>query len=152
MFACLYVPDFAVQAAIRAEPEHTSVTFDQTPIVILDGPATMQRVIGVNSAARRSCAGIGMTKLQLEACEGIVVRKRSMALEKSAHAALLDCAYCFSPRVEAVEHGTVVADITGTEKLFGPPEKLASAIAIRAAEFGFALHIGIAANPDTAVH
>ena len=54
--------------------------------------------------------------------------------------------------MEAVEDGIVVADITGTEKLFGSPRKLVSTIATRAAEFGFALNIGIASNPDTAVH
>src|SRR5438067_71171 len=91
----------------------------ETYVAILDRPATMERVIGVNPPAR---------------------------------AALLDFAYCFSPCVEAVEDGIVVADITGTEKLFGSPRKLVSTIATRAAEFGFALNIGIASNPDTAVH
>lgn len=66
--------------------------------------------------------------------------------------ALFDFAYCFSPRVEVVEDGLVVADITGTEKLFGSSERLASTSAALAAEFGFALNIGIAGNPDTAVH
>src|SRR5262249_23901110 len=152
MFACLYLPDFAVQAVLRAQPEHTSLTFDQTPVAVLDGPATMQRVICVNAAARQTGAQIGMTKLQLEVCEQIVIRKRSAALEESAQAALLDCAHSFSPRVEAVEYGTAVADIAGTEKLFGPLKKLASGIATRAAEFGLTTQIGIAANPDTAVH
>ena len=152
MFACLYLPDFAVQAALRGEAEHTSVTFDRTPLAVLDGPATMQRVICVNAAARQIGAEIGMTKLQLEACEQIVIRKRSAALEESAQAALLDCAHGFSPRVEAVEYGTAVVDISGTEKLFGPPKKLAFAIVARAIEFGLAVNIGIAGNPDTAVH
>jgi protein ImuB len=152
MFACLYIPDFSVQAVLRTEPEHSSVTFDQTPVAVLDGPATIQRVIALNPAARCAGAEIGMTRLQLEACERIVIRKRSPALEKSARAALLDCAHSFSPRVEAVEDGTAVADLAGTEKLFGPSKKFASAIATRTAEFGFAANIGIAANPDTAVH
>jgi protein ImuB len=152
MFACIYLPDFAVQAAIRAEPANTSVTFDQTPIAVLDGPATMQRVFGVNPAARRVGVEIGMTKLQLDVCEKIIVRKRSISLEQSAQFALLDCAHTFSPRGEAVEYGTAVADITGTEKLFGPSKKLASSIATRAAEFTLTANIGIASNPDTAVH
>jgi len=152
MFACLYLPDFYVQAVLRTEREYSSVTFDQTPVAVLDGPATMQRVIALNPAARQAGAEIGMTKLQLEACEKIVIRKRLPALEKSAQAALLDCAHSFSPRVEAVEDGTAVVDIAGTEKLFGPDKKLASALATRAAEFGFAANIGIAFNPDTAVH
>src|SRR5437762_83121 len=152
MFACVYLPDFPVQAALRSEPEHTLVTFDQTPVAVLDGLATMQRVIAVNSAVWRVGAEIVMTKFQLEVCERIIVRKRSVALEQSAQAALLDCAHSFSPRVEAVEYGTVVADIAGTEKLFGSSKKLASDIASRAAEFGLTANIGIAANPDTAVH
>jgi len=152
MFACLYAPDFPVQAVVRARPEYHPISLNRTPVVVLDGSAATQRVFALNQPARQQGARAGMTKVELDACEQMVVCKRSTALEKSAQAALLDCAHCFSPRVEAVADGIVVADVSGTERLFGPAQKLTRAISIQGNKFGFELNIGITANPDTAVH
>lgn len=152
MFACLYAPDFPVQAVVRTKPENDSISLNRTPVAVLDGSAATQRVFALNQAARQKGARAGMTKVELDASEQVIVYKRSRALEKSAQAALLDCAYCFSPRVEAVDDGIVVADISGTERLFGPAQKLAQTISIQGNKFIFELNIGIAANPDTAAH
>ena len=52
-----------------------------------------------------------------------------LEVEASARAVLLECAARFSPRIEEVSRRQrrvrCVLDITGTERLFGPPEKLA---------------------------
>lgn len=156
MFACLYAPDFPVQAALRLEPplqkEDKREVLKQSPVAILDGPPTVLRVIALNDPAREAGIEIGMTKLQAEACGHAVLRKRSLSHEESAQAALLDCASAFSPRAESTAPGTVTLDLAGTEKLFGPPESAAQKLAIAAAKFGFDLHIAIAANPDAALH
>ena len=152
MFTCFYAPDFPVQAVLRSRPEYHTISLNRIPVAVLDGSAATQRVFALNQPARQKGARPGMTKVELDVCEQMLVHKRSTALEKSAQAALLDCAHCFSPRVEAVADGIVVADVSGTERLFGPAQKLARTISIGGNKFGFELHIGIAANPDTAVH
>lgn len=156
MFACLYAPDFPVQAALRLEPplqkEDKKEVLKYAPVAILDGPPTVLRVIALNDLAREAGIEIGMTKLQAEACGHAVLRKRSVSHEDSAQAALIDCASAFSPRVESTSPGTVTLDLAGTEKLFGLPESAAQKMALAAAKFGFDLHIAIAANPDAALY
>jgi protein ImuB len=149
MFACLFAPDFSVQAACRMEP-HTRRKLKQSPIVVLDGPANLLKVVAVNDAARTIGIQIGMTKLQAET-GGVSLRKRSVANEDTAQGVLLDCGWAFSPCVESTGLGTVIVDLTGTEKLFGSLENTASKIIRHAAGFGFELRLGIAANPETAM-
>jgi protein ImuB len=152
MFACLFAPDFPVQAALRLEPEDTRDVLKQSPIAILDGPASLPRVIATNEPARLAGIEMQMTKLQAETCGRVWLRKRSPAHENAAQAALLDCATSFSPRVESTAPGTVVLDLAGTEKLFGRTQAIAQKIALHAAGFGFDLNVAIAANPDTAFY
>jgi protein ImuB len=150
MFACLFAPDFPVQAVLRLEPEDTREVLKQSPIVILEGPASLPRVMSMNEPARLAGVEINMAKLQVETCGRVISRKRSSANENAAQAALLDCAARFSPRVESTAPGTVILDLAGTEKLFGRMQALIQKIALQAAELGFELNIAVAANPDTA--
>jgi protein ImuB len=147
MFACIFTPDFPVQAVVRLEPE-----WKQLPIAILEGPASLQRVVATNAAARWAGIAAGMTKLQAETCGQAVLRKRSIEMEDAAQAALMDCAYSFSPHVESTASGTVIADLAGTQKLFGSAEEAAQKIAARSSEFGFDANIAIAGDPDTAFY
>lgn len=149
MFACLFAPDFPVQAACRMEA-YPRQTLERFPVAILDGPANLLKVVAVNKAARTAGIQLGMTKLQVETGK-VSWRKRSVANEETAQSALLDCGRTFSPCVESTCPGTVMIDLMGTEKLFGPAESTAGKIVSHAAEFGFALHVGIAANPETAM-
>ena len=150
MFACLHLSDFPVQAALRCEPEPRRELMNQGGIVVLEGPASNNRVISLNEAARQVGIEIGMTKLQAQSCGSVIARQRNLQQEDAAQAALLDCARVFSPRVEATAPGTVLLDVEGTEKLFGPPQRLAARILQQSREFGFAMNSAIAADPDTA--
>ena len=152
MFACLFAPDFPVQAALRLEPEDKREVLEQSPIAILEGPASLLRVMATNEPARLAGIEMDMTKLQAETCGRAWLRKRSPANEYAAQMALLDCATSFSPRVESTASGTVILDLAGTEKLFGRAQAIAQKILTRAAEFGFDLNVAIAANPDTAFY
>ena len=152
MFACLYVFDFPVQAALRLEPELVRERLNQAPVVIVDGPASLLRVVATNRAARDLGIETGMTRLQAEACGSVEVRKRWIENEDAAQAALLDSAREFSPVVESTAPGTVLLDLRGTERLLGLPERFAQTMALRAQDFGFALNVGVATNPDTAMY
>src|SRR5712692_5480601 len=73
-------------------------------------------------------------------------------LPESNAALLVNCAYGFSPRVEETDAQTEVLDIHGLERLLGPPERMAHAMARRALELGIRVNVGVASNPDSAIH
>ena len=144
-FACIFVPDFPVEALLRAEPELRSQS-----LAVLEGKAPLQTVFAVNENARRAGVDPGMSKLQIEPCAGIVLRARSLPQEAAAHAALLDCAQSFSPRVEAHGCDTIVLDLAGLQPLFGALPKIARALSRRASDLGLETNVAVAGNPDTA--
>jgi protein ImuB len=152
MFACLHVPDFSVQAALLSDPADTRESLRRTPVVVLDGPANLLKVVALNDPARNLGIAIGMTKLQVETCSGALIRKRSEATEDAAHASLLDCANAFAPNVESACSSTVILDLTGTERLFGTLESTANRLAVKASEHGFQVRVAVASNPDTALY
>jgi protein ImuB len=145
-FACIFVPDFPVQALLRVEPDLRSQA-----VAVLEGKAPLEKVFAVNEPARRAGVGMGITKLQVEACSELVLRTRSPLQENSAHAALLDCAQLFSPCIEDAGCNTIILDLAGMESLFGPLPKIAHDIAQRTSDFGFEANVAVAANPDAAV-
>jgi len=152
MFACLHTPDFPVQAALLPEPHDIRESLRRHPIVILDGPANLQKVVALNHPARNLRLEAGMAKLQVETCGGVLLRKRSPQNEDAAQSALLECAAAFSPKVESTAPGTVTLDLAGTEKLFGTLQETAQKISTAAQDRGFHLHLAIASNPDTAFY
>ena len=145
-FACIFVPDFPVQALLRVEPDLRSQA-----VAVLEGKAPLEKVFAVNEQARRAGVEMGMTKLQVEACPELVLRTRSPLQENSAHAALLDCAQLFSPCIEDAGCDTIILDLAGMESLFGPLPKIAHDIARCASDLGLEANVAVAANPDTAV-
>jgi protein ImuB len=144
-FACIFVPDFPVEALLRAEPDLRAYA-----LVVLEGKAPLQTVFALNEKARLAGVSRGMTKLQVEACADLGMRPRSLLQEAAAHAALLDCAQSFSPRVEDVGWDTVLLDLDGMEALFGPLPKIARDIGRRASDLGLEANVAVASNPDTA--
>ena len=146
MFCCLYIPDLPAAALLRTLDD---VTREQ-PFAVLDGNPPLVHVVAMNEPARQAGMYAGMTKLQAEACAGVVLRRRSTAQETAAHQALLDCAYAFSPRAESTAPDTVVVDIDGLTQLFGPPEKIARGLAARVEKVGMEPRVAVAPNPDAA--
>src|SRR6266568_304550 len=67
------------------------------------------------------------------------------------HAALLDCASAFSPRVENTGAGTVVFDVEGLERLFGSYWEIAAKADEQARARGIEANIAIASNADAAI-
>jgi protein ImuB len=147
MFCCIYIPEFSSAALLRAADDAAR----EQPFAVLDGNPPLVNVVSMNARAREAGVYAGMTKLQAEACAGIVLRKRCASQEQMAHEALLDCAYTVSPRVEATAQDTVVIDVDGLDKLFGPAEKIARLLAERVDKIGMQPRIAVAPNPDAAV-
>ena len=151
LFGCIHVPDFPVQASLCAEPT-IGISFQADPIAVLDGPESSLKVFACNERARNAGIALGMTKIQAEACPGVRLRRRIIEHEEEAQATLLECACCFSPRVESTCAGSVIVDLTGAERLLGSQQEIGQQLAARAAACGFTVNAGIAANADTASH
>ena len=145
-FACIFVSDFPVEAIVRAEPDLRS-----QGVAVLEGKPPLQKICALNDEARDAGILTGMTKLQAEVCDGITLCERSEALESSAHQALLDCAQSFSPRVEACAPDTLLLDISGLEKLFGPLPKVAREISRRAFNVGIEINVAVASTLEAAL-
>jgi len=62
---------------------------------------------------------------------------------------LLDCARQFSPLIEITSEDTVTFDIRGLGRTYGSPDQIANEIERL---IGIPANIGIAANPDAAIH
>ena len=153
MYACLHVPDFAVQAAVRLRPE-----LRIHPTAVIEGDPPLETIFALNAPARAQGVAAGMSRLQAESFRGLKLHRRSLAEEASAQAALLECAGAFSPRIEVVSFqyaqepgGTVVIDIRGTTSLFGAPGQLAEAACRKVAGCGLKVHVAISENFHAAV-
>src|SRR5579862_7859155 len=75
-FACIFVPDFPVEALLRAEPDLRAHA-----LAVLEGKAPLQTVFALNEKARQIGISTEMTKLQVEACSDVGLRPRSLLQE-----------------------------------------------------------------------
>jgi protein ImuB len=183
MFACIYIPDFPVEAIVRVEP-----WLREQAMAVLEGKPPQVRVVALNENARRLGMGVGMTKLQAAVFSvpetgtahsskarvensktmpvenssrhmrskpkpgPAILRQRSTEQENSAHAALLDVAHAFTPRVEDTASDTLLLDLAGLERLYGAPATMARDLASRVNAIALEANIGLAANPEAALH
>jgi nucleotidyltransferase/DNA polymerase involved in DNA repair len=148
MFACVYIPDFPVEAIMRVEPE-----LRERAVAMVEGRPPLLKVVAVNERARQLGVAAGMSQVQAQGyAPSVELRKRTPLQEQAAHAALMDCACAVSPRVHGEAPDTVLLDIDGLERLFGPPTKIAGELAHRVGELGMEANVGVAANVEAAMH
>jgi protein ImuB len=148
MYACVHVAEFPTQALMRLRPD-----LKGKPILVTQGKAPNESVCSFNQLAQRRGATLGMTPLDAQSIAGVVLLARSAPCETTARAVVQECAASFSPRIEEVSHGTacaLVLDITGTERLFGPPGQLAERLRACLKDAGFHASMTVSANFDTA--
>ena len=146
-FAAIYVADFMVQAVVRAEPELRNCA-----IALLEGTTPLRKVVAANDAALRAGIEVGMTESQAEDFCAVQVRSRSVALEKTAHAALMDLGWSVSPRVEDTAADTIVLDLAGLSSLLGSEEDIAERLIEGASLLGLTVRVAISSNLETAIH
>ena len=94
-----------------------------------------------------------MTRLEVEELTGIQLISRSLPTERAARTVLLECTSQFSPRIEEVFAENTcgfILDISGTERLFGPPLQLAQSLRAAILGAGFRASICVSSNFDTA--
>src|SRR5207253_1987471 len=86
MYACIFIPDFSVQAIIRFEPELRT-----RPVAVLTGRPPLEKVVALNESARQSGVEIGATKSQLEPweiCRWMCCWKVFLPMRRRPHAGL----------------------------------------------------------------
>jgi protein ImuB len=149
MFASIFIPHFQVQSLARNEPELSGKAI---AVVHSDaGDPALQKVVEANVAAIQAGVEPGMTRLRLQHFPEVTIRQRSVAQENSAHAALLDCAGGFSPRVEDTAHDSVLMDLEGLDRLFGSYAVIADQLYDQTILLGLQPNVAVAANPDAAI-
>ena len=165
LYACLYVREFPAQAMLRLRPQ-----LHESPVAVLEGTAPRQWVCSCNARAHALGIEAGLTRAELEVFPSVALLPRSLTEESSARAALLQCAGQFSPRVEcrtpagcptsllsgtweqtSDTHFSCILDIAGTEKLLGPPEKLAQKLLHSVCTLGIHATVVVSANLDAAL-
>ena len=158
-FACVYIPDFLVQAVLRGQR-----ALGEGPLALLGGSPPLWSVVAANPEAFAAGIQLGMTKAQAaqfgnvvgardtRARSAVQICLRSESQEKAAHAALLDAAWSISPRVEDTAPDTIVLDLQGLASLLGTEENIARELARRVAAIGLAARVAVAENVEVAIH
>src|SRR5262245_44779895 len=144
-FCAIFVPDFILQAVIRSEP-----TLRNQPLILLDGPPPIFRVIAISEPARQLGVTLGLTKAAAAEFRGVQIRLRNREQEMAVHAALLDAGWSISPRVENTAIDLVTMDAAGLETLFGSYEEIGSQLQSRCLEMGLQVHVAVSENIETA--
>jgi protein ImuB len=149
LYACIYVRELPAQALLRLRPE-----LAEKPCVVLEGEPPGQTVCSLNTRARLLGLRQGMTKVEVETFESVVVLQRSVKMEGFVRAILLECAGAFSPRLEDRSLNGIflcAVDAAGTESLFGPPQLLAKQMRQRIRSVGVVASVTVSANLQTAI-
>jgi len=149
LYACVYAKEFPAQAMLRLRPE-----LRERAVVVIEGEAPLEEVCSLNTRARRMGVARGMTRVEVDTFDSVVVLRRSTTEEAAARTALLECAGTFSPRVEERSDCNAffcVIDIAGTEKLLGPPRALAESLLRRVRALGVTASVAVSSNFEAAV-
>ena len=144
-FASIFVPNFILQAVVRAEPE-----LGNRALALVEGVPPLCTVAAINEKASQAGIECGMSKTNAVQFPGVEIRARSRTQEKIAHEALLDIGWSVSPRIENTAEETIILDLAGLSGLFGTEKDIGAHLAKRSCECGLLTNIAVAANIETA--
>lgn len=153
--ACVYVPDLALQAILRRDPERRG-----EPVALSDGPGERARIVAATASAAAAGVRPGLMVSQARAIasgrlggaasNGLLVLPAQEADTAAAAAALADLGYAFAPRVESVGE-RLYLDAGELGQLYPEGERaVAQAIAAQAARLGLEVQVGIAGRKAVA--
>jgi protein ImuB len=149
IYACLYAKEFPAQALLRMRPE-----LRNQPCVVMEGKPPLEEVCSLTRKARSLGLARGMTQVEVDTFSDVTVLRRSLKEESTAREVLLECAGCYSPRVEASSDDCsvqCVLDISGTTGLFGPPDTLARNLLDNVHALGITACVAVSSNFHAAV-
>jgi len=145
-FVSIFVPNFMVQAVVRAEP-----VLREYALALIDGNPPLYSVVAINEKAALAGIECGMTKTNAAQFAGVELRPRSRPQEKAAHAALLDIGWSVSPRIEDTAEDAIVLDTSGLDHLFRSEKEIAASLIELSSGCGLLSNVAIAANIETAL-
>lgn len=143
MFACILLPNFRLQSALRWRDHEGSA-------VVVDEASPKGLVLEANAIALRQGIEAGMTTPQAMARDGkVLILPRSAALEACANQLLVTVMFTLSPQVELTTDGLAVASLENIGRSVCW-QQLADQILARLQEHGLTGVVGMAATPDLA--
>ena len=149
IYACLYAKEFPAQALLRMRPQ-----LRNKPCVVMEGEPPLEEVCSLTRKARSLGMTRGMTQVEVDTFSQATVLQRSLNEEATAKEVLLECAGCYSPRIEESSDDRsflCVLDIAGTTGLFGPPETLARNLLTRVGALGITACVAVSTNYHAAI-
>lgn len=107
MFAAIHIPDFSLQAILRADPNLRTL-----PVALVDPEISGTPVVQCTTPAREAGVSAGLTPAQAAArCRDLIIRAPSRPQESSATEILLQTAYAFSPNIESTALGVCTIEL-----------------------------------------
>jgi protein ImuB len=145
-FASIFVPNFMVQAVVRAEP-----ALRERALALIDGNPPLCNVVAVDEKAALAGIECGMTKTNAAQFPGVEIRPRSRPREKTAHAVLMDVGWSVSPQIEDTAEDAIALDLSGLDHLYRSEEEIAAQLVQRSSGCGLLPNVAIASNIETAL-
>lgn len=150
MFAVIFLPQFALQAALRHEPELWA-----QPVALVDPARSTPVVCDFTEAAQHRGITSGLTPTQaLARCRDILIRRRAPDREDAATEVLLQCAFGFSPNIESTAPGVCTLELRGLSALLPPSQERttswAKQLRTALAAAGLRARVGVATTPNLA--
>lgn len=135
----LHAPLFPLAAILRAEP----ALRDQA-VAACEGSGGASRIVAAGRHARGLGVRPGMSLAQARGLvPDLIARGRDPTAEVAAHQALTEAADRVSPRVESFHPDLLVADLSGTETIFGTEIDLAREAVLAAEDLGLFVRAGV---------
>jgi len=148
LYACLYADELPMQALLRFRPE-----LREQPCVVMDGTPPLQQACSINAKARRLGIAHAMTRVEIDTFSAVAVLQRSPSEEAAMKGLLLKSIALFSPGVEdKSEDGAFLCfiDISGVQKLFGPPVAFAEKLLTHVRKLGVLACVTVSRNVNAA--
>lgn len=107
MFAAVHIPNFSLQAVLRADPDLCAL-----PVALVDPEITGTPIVQTTSSAAKAGVIAGLTAAQATArCGDLIIKTRSRPQEQTATGILLQTAYAFSPHIESTAQGVCTLEL-----------------------------------------